>query len=159
MVKKLLIGAVLVVFMASMAFADNWANGGGQLLIKAGTNHSISGGSYLSFGAELGDRMILLGTLEQWKTGSINVDNGLIGLTVLSDELIKKIHSGVYLTVGGGIGKTDTSKIDFGTLTDAGLFFNASSKCRLYLGGICSNVSDVTVYAVKFTVSINASFK
>ena len=103
--------------------------------------------------------MLLLGTYESWKSGSVDADNGVLAMMILSGELLPKYHTGVYLVVGGGVGKTDTSRVDFGTLTDAGVYYNASPKCRFFLGGTCSNVSKMTVYAVKFTVSINASFK
>lgn len=154
--KVITLMALLGLFWVS-AQAETVIYAGAQMPIKDG---EVGGGTMLAFGQEISDKVIVWGTADMFKTEKgIQVDNGFIGFTVFTEEIIHSLRSGLFLTVEGGMGKVENSKVKFANLANAGFYFDLSKTTKLWLGGGYSDTDNLGVYSVETGLSVNVDWK
>lgn len=160
MLKKLAISALLVLFSVAMVQAETIFYGGGQMLVKGGSTDALGGGTVVGVGQQISEKLIVWGGIDGFKTGEgVSVDNGLIGFSLLTDNLILPLKSGLFLTIEGGIGKVEDNKVKFANLTNAGFYFDLSETARLWVGGGYSATGRVDVYSVEMGLSMTMNWK
>lgn len=158
--KKIAILGVLLLFAVSMAQAETIVYGGGQFLLKGANTNEFGGGTVVGFGLKVSEGLIMWGQYAGFKTGEgVGVDNGLVGFSVLSEQLIPSLRSGLFLTVEGGLGKVEDTKLQFASLTNAGFYFDLSETTRLWVGGGYSNTGEISVYSVEAGLSMKLDWK
>jgi len=158
--RKLIVAVVLGAFLLSTpALAETMVYGGAQMLVKGGDTKELGGGSVLRIGKTLSPRVIAWADFQAYKTGEgISVDNGFIGVSLLTETLVPAIKSGVFLTVEGGFGKLEDEPVNFASLTNAGLYFDFTDKTRLWVGGAYSHTADLNVYSAQVGLSLNVDW-
>jgi len=133
--KKFLMLCLIVLFVASFARAGTVIYGAGNVLFSDG----VGGGTMLGVGQQLSERVILLGSYGASKTNAgLSADNGFVGVIVLTDVLIPKLRSGLFLMAELGGTKIEGEDLQLGNLANAGFYFNLSETSKLFLGGCYS---------------------
>jgi len=163
MLKKLLLFVLIGGFFNLIPFdkpqAETIIYGGGQFLLKGANTDEFGGGSVVGFGLKVSEGLIMWGQYAGFKTGEgVGVDNGLVGFSVLSEQLIPSLRSGLFLTVEGGLGKVEDTKLQFASLTNAGFYFDFSETTKLWVGGGYSNTGEVSVYSVEAGMSMKLNW-
>jgi len=153
--KRLIIFVVLLLFAVSVTQAETIIYGGGQFLLKGANTDEFGGGTVIGFGQQVSEKLIVWGQYTGFKTGEdVSVDNGLIGFSVNTEQLIVPLRAGLFLTVEGGLGKVEDEKVQFASLTNAGFYSDFSETTRLWVGGGYSNTGKVSVYSVEVGLSM-----
>lgn len=164
MLKKILffvlIGGFLALIGPDKPRAETIFYGGGQMLVKGGSTDEIGGGTVVAIGQRISKKLIVWGSIDGFKTGEgVGVDNGFVGFSLLTDDLILPLRSGLFLTVEGGIGKVEDEKVGFANLTNAGFYFDLSESARLWVGGGYSATGGVDVYSIETGLSMVIDWK
>lgn len=146
--------------LPSIIQAETIVYGGAQLLVKGGSTENIGAGTVVGFGQQINKKLILWGNYEGFKTGEgVGIDNGLIGFTILTENLIHPLRSGLFLTVEGGLGKVEGEKVQFANLTSAGFYFNLSETTKLWIGGNYSSTGESNIYSIQTGLSMFPRWK
>lgn len=159
MVKKLLLGALLAVFLSLPATAvESIFFGTVNTILDFGSEEKIGVGGAFDVGLPIGDQVILRGTYQSVKSASgMGWDNGFTGLTIISGEIIPAIRAGLYLTAEGGISKVPGTEMEFATLGSMGIWSAVGKKTKLWLGAGYSEVANKgQLWSINFSLSIQA---
>lgn len=158
MKRNLVLFTLAVLFVAVTAQADPIFFGTAKVILDKGSEKGFGLGGNFDVGLPLGDRMILRGTYDAYKShDGTGYDNGFTGFTVLSGILIEKIKTGIYLTAEGGISKVTGMPVDFATLSSMGFYSEIGEFTGLWLGGGYSSVVDGgQIWSFTLAISIEA---
>lgn len=161
MIKRLVLMFVVLGLLAVTAQADPIFFGMCKMTLDAGDSDGIGIGGKFDLGMPLGERMILRGTYEAYKTAEGDgFDNGYTGMTVLSGILWDNLKMGTYLTVQGGVSKLTGLPVEFSSLSSLGTYFVVGEHTKLWLGGDYSTVVDqAQIWAFTIGMSIEAPWK
>ena len=160
MTKKLVLFVMVLglLLLWSTVQADPIFFGTAKVILDKGSENGFGLGGNFDVGLPLGDRVILRGTYDAYKTyDGTGYDNGFTGFTVLSGTLIEKIKAGLYLTGEGGISKVTGADVDFATLSSMGFYSEVGEFTNLWLGGGYSSVAEGgQIWSFTFAISIEA---
>jgi len=160
--KKLVILVALLGLLSVSAQAEPYYFGTLKTILPVGSEDGYGIGGSFDFGLPLGDQIILRAlTYESNKTGDgTGYDNAYTGFTVMSNILIPKLRSGIYLTAQGGISKISDLPVEGATLSSMGFYSNIGTKTKTWLGFGYSEVADAgKLWSVVFSLSIQAPFE
>jgi len=132
-----------------------------KTILPAGSEGGYGLGGSFDFGLPLGDQIILRGTYESNKVDDgTGYDNVYSGFTVMSNVLIPKVRTGIYLTAQGGLSKVSGLPTEGATLSSMGFYSNIGAKTKAWLGFGYSEVADAgKLWSVVFSLSIQAPFE
>lgn len=162
MLKKLIIAVALLGLLTVSAQAKTLIFGGMQVPIPGADTHKIGAGTMFAIGQEISDKLIVWGNANAskftLKTGEgVSMDNGLVGISLLSDKLFGA--GGFYFTLEGGLGKIEGQKVKFSNLIGGGCFLDLSKETRLWLGAGQSNTGDITIFSIQAGLSMGVDWK
>lgn len=150
--------AVLLLAGSEIGQADPIFFGTCKVILDKGSENGFGLGGNFDVGLPVGDRVILRGTYDAYKThDGTGYDNGFTGFTVLSGPLFEKVNAGMYLTAEGGISKVTGVDVEFATLASMGCYVGLKEFTKVWIGGGYSSVAEQgQIWHVTFALSIEA---
>ena len=156
--KKLALLILALGLVTTTAQAEPYYFGSMKAVVPAGSEGGWGVGGSFDVGIPLGEQIILRGTYEGQKTeDGTGYDNVYTGFTVMSNVLIPKVRTGVYLTGQGGLSKVPGMAIEGATLSSIGFYSAIGLKTKVWLGGGYSTVADEgQIWSITLALSIQA---